>query len=234
MKSIKYSLVILSIIGFVISAGAQENEEKEMKFLFGKGNEINISGFGGPFVGFTSMGDEFAVTTGGGGAVLFNQSFYIGGYGEGIATIHEIDFTYVPHGATHNTTLNNLKQNFGHGGFWIGYIHKSHQAIHWGISSKLGFGSVTLNEGTFRTDRNDDFAWDNVFVANPQIEVEMNLLKWFKINLGFGYQFVTGFNKEYPLLVEGKTDPVYKKYFDSKDFNKPIGHITFCFGWFTN
>ncbi len=123
-----------------------------------------------------------------------------------------------------------MHTHFGHGGLWLGYIHNPHKALHWSISTKVGFGSISLSEDTFDHENWNDFEYDNVFVLNPQVEVEMNLTQWFKVNLGIGYQLVTGVNKEYE-LQEGN-EIVLKKFFDQKDFSKPIGHITFCFGWF--
>ncbi len=46
-----------------------------MQYLFSGDSDISITGFGGPMVGFTAIGDEFEVNVGGGGAVLFNQRF---------------------------------------------------------------------------------------------------------------------------------------------------------------
>ncbi|MCF8233182.1 MAG: hypothetical protein K9G67_04455 [Bacteroidales bacterium] len=232
MKTTKLIIGIFALLFSTVRLSAQE--EDGMRYLFGPGDrDISISGFGGPFVGFTAMGDEFAVTSGGGGAVLFNQRFFVGGYGEGVASLHEEDLIIYSRTLGKNVTYPDLKKNFGHGGFWIGYINKPHSVFHWGINSKFGFGAVTLNEGTFGSDHHDDFEYDNVFVISPELVFELNLLKWLRINVGVGYQYVAGINKEYEYqLPDGKTE--YRKYFEPEDFSKPIGHISFLFGWFEN
>jgi len=231
MKTAKWILATALTLG--ILTGVRAQEEKEMKFLINPGQtDISISGFGGPIVGFTMIGDEFAVTTGGGGAAIFNQSFYIGGYGEGLVTRHLVDLVLYDHSIGQNREYSNLHTQFGHGGLWLGYIHNPHNAIHWGISSKVGFGSASLTENTYNHDYSDDLEYDNFFLLSPQIEVEMNLTQWFRLNFGVGYQLVTGLNKEYEF--QDGNQVVLREYFDQSDFNKPIGHVTLCFGWFNN
>lgn len=231
MKGIGIILGMAMVLWMAQSGKSQE--DGKMRYIFSGEQEINISGMGGPTVGFTSIGDEFAVTAGGQGAVLFNQKFFIGGYGEGVATIHERNYAIYSSFLDDNKIYNDLNMQLGHGGFWLGYIHNPNRAVHLGLSSKFGFGAISLFEGQFHADRAEDFAYDNVFVVNPQIEVELNLLKWMKMNVGFGYQLVAGINKEYK-FKDSHGDVVLEKYFDQGDFNKPIGHITFLFGWFTN
>ena len=117
--------------------------------------------------------------------------------------------------------------DFGHGGFWIGYIHKAQNPVHFAVTSKLGWGSITLNENY-----SDHFYYsgsefnDNVFVIQPQIEADFNFTKWMKMNIGAGYRFVTGVNKKYP------SGNGFKQLYDSKDFNKPEITLSFLFGWF--
>lgn len=229
----KPGIILSLLIVFGLTPALKSQEEGKMRYIFSGDQEINISGMGGPAVGFTSVGEEFAVTAGGQGAVLFNHKFFIGGYGEGLATIHERDYSIYSSYLDDNEKYYNMNMQFGHGGFWFGYIHNPHQAVHLGLSSKFGFGAISLFEGHFHAGRDEDFAYDNVFVVNPQIEVELNLLKWMKLNVGMGYQLVAGINREYEFKDE-HGDVVLRKYFDQDDFNKPIGHITFLFGWFSN
>jgi hypothetical protein len=221
---------LLPIIGIV----AQEQDQKNMKYLFSGNTDISITGFGGPMVGFSSIGDEFEVSVGGGGAILFNQKFFIGGYGIGTASSHERNLSIYVEEIGTNETYENLSTGLGHGGFWLGYIHNPHQPIHLGISTKIGFGSITLDQrnSQFNSDHNEKFESDNVFVLMPQLELEMNLLKWMKVNLAVGYRYVSGVNKQYPFMENG--DTVYKDYFGKEDFNKVYGNVTIIFGWFSS
>ncbi|MCD4734919.1 MAG: hypothetical protein K8R53_02645 [Bacteroidales bacterium] len=206
--------------------GLFSQEDREPQYLLsGNDGQVHISGFGAPIIGFSSIEGNFAVINGGGGAVLFNQTFYIGGYGMGLSTQHKRNNIEIS-GST--AKYDDLYTRFGHGGFWLGYIHDSHKAVHFGFSTKLGWGSVSLTEQY----NHDDYKWDNVvidnvFVMNPQIEVELNLLKWFKMNVGAGYQFVAGIDRTYT-NPQGNT----VNFFESKDFNKPMVNLSLLFGGF--
>lgn len=65
-------------------------DDKPTQYLFGNG-KTTVNGFGAPIVQFWSKGGDFAVSSGGGGAVLINQTFFIGGYGMGMATEHNVE-----------------------------------------------------------------------------------------------------------------------------------------------
>ena len=82
-----------------------------MKYIFSGQGKTRVSGFGGPIMGFSAIGDEFAFFMGGGGAVLLNQTFYIGAFGEGLTTRH---FTEI---AGNSIFPREGKIDFGYGGF---------------------------------------------------------------------------------------------------------------------
>jgi len=217
MKITNYAMIILFVLSsFTLFA---QEEDKEMQYIFGGQGKTKVSGFIAPIMGFSAIGNEFAFFMGGGGALLLNQTFFIGGFGEGLTTRHftEIDNSnlYSPEG----------KISFGYGGFWLGYIHKSQNPIHFGASTRLGWGSIYYDQDYDKSNNNlpvnKDYL-DNVFVIVPQIEAEFNFFKWMKMNVGIGYRLVAGINKEYSGQL----------IFDKKDFNKPQATLTLCFGYF--
>ncbi|MBN2173293.1 MAG: hypothetical protein JW731_04125 [Bacteroidales bacterium] len=231
MKNIK-TILIGSALAFIgIQTMAQENEEP--RYLLNAWNgKVHVSGFGAYTIGFSQVDDQFAVYNGGGGAVLLNQTFYIGGYGTGLSTRHETGDLTIKDTDGGISTYQNLNTQFGHGGFWLGYLHQSYKAIHFGFSTKLGWGSISLSDDNYNGDFDHDYHYysivnDRVFVVNPQFEVEFNLTKWFKINTGIGYQFVTGIDKTYTTA-----DNNIVKFFDSRDFNQPMLNLSFVFGGF--
>jgi hypothetical protein len=104
---------------------------------------------------------------------------------------------------------------YGHGGFLLGYIIKPNDLIHFGISSKLGWGEIEFYEqlpgdNNFRSD-------DNVFVVHPQVEAEVNFTRWFKVNVGVGYSKAIG---------------VDNVFYDSGDFDGTAIGVSLLFGWF--
>jgi hypothetical protein len=194
------------------------SQEQEMKYLFGGKEKIRVSGFIAPIMEYSAMGDNFAFFMGGGGAILFNQAFFFGAYGEGLTTPYEKEIIINPLQSWKTTQ----QIEWGHGGFWLGYIHRSNAPIHAGISTKLGWGSIDIYDQDFNHS-STEFR-DNVFVIIPQLEAEFNFFKWLKLNVGVGYRVVTGIDKKYSWSDE--------LIYDKKDFNKPEATMTLMFGFF--
>lgn len=221
MKKTFYLLIIFSLLTGMIKLYAQE-EEATTQFLLSE--KTVFSGFGSPFVEFSSINDEFAVCAGGGGALMIDQTLFIGGYFEGLTTNHYMNDMKTIVG------IEKPKVSFEHGGFWLGYVYKHKKAIHGGLSMKLGWGEIDL-DGDDDDDGEDDpdskFA-DNIFAISPQVEMELNLAAWFKINIGVGYRFVTGINATY---LDDSNNHV--KLYNTNDFASPIGTISLLFGGFT-
>jgi hypothetical protein len=177
-----------------------------------------LSGFGAPFVEFSSVNKQFAVCLGGGAAMMINQTLFIGGYFEGIVTNHyREDLQTV-------VDAQRPKISFEHGGIWLGYIYKHKKAIHGGLSTKLGWGEIDLKDGESGNPDSDYDYRDRIFTIQPQVEMEFNMTEWFKINVGAGYRFVTGIDATYQ--IEG--NPV--NFYENSDFNSFVGTITLVFG----
>lgn len=221
----KKVLVLMTAILLVNIVKGQE--EKPTQYIFGNNGKTSVTGFGAPIVQFWSKGGEMAVSSGGGGAVLINQTFFFGGYGLGMATEHNVENLKVIQSGGNTVNYPTLRTNFGSGGFWLGYIHHHKEAIHWGISTKVGWGVISMMDADFETDMHNGIGVDGVFVFIPQIEMEMNINRWFKINIGAGYQMVNGVNKTYT-----NTNNQVVNYYNSSDYNSPQASISFLFGGF--
>ncbi len=156
-------------ISFLFELRAQE--EPEIQTLFGE-RQIHISGFGGPFMNFSTLDGKFAHLMGGGGGILIND-FFFGGYGIGLTNSIEYGDTREELG-------------FGHGGFWLGYNIMSRKLIHPSFHTQLGWGKITqrLPSG------GPVSKGDNIFVIIPTLEVEINITKYFKISAGGNYRFI--------------------------------------------
>lgn len=230
MKNFKFYFVLTFL--FMTTGVLMAQESEEPRYLIGnKDGEVNVSGFGSYFIGFSSLYGDVAVYNGGGGAVLLNQSVYFGGYGLGLSTRHGVESITLEDYDGHYETYDDLNTKFGHGGFWIGYLHKSYKPVHFGASTKIGWGSIALENDYVDPNFNEysyyQIVTDNVFVINPQVEVELNLLRWFKINASAGWQFVTGVDKTYTNEAGESV-----QFFKASDFNKPMFNLAFMFGGF--
>jgi hypothetical protein len=216
MKKTLHLIIILSLIAGMSKIHAQDEEEAIQTIL---SDEIVFSGFGSPFVEFSSVNDQFAVILGGGGGLMVNQSVFIGGYFEGLMTnhyredLHTIVDTEKP------------KISFEHGGIWLGYVYKHQKAVHGGLSMKLGWGEIDLKDSENGNPDSDYDYRDRIFNIQPQVEIEFNMTRWFKINVGAGYRFVTSIDATYGNSPGDQVD-----FYDINDFNSPVGTISLIFG----
>jgi len=192
------SLLLIFILSITYLTSFGQNSRP--KTLIGSDPE-EISGFGGALFSFTTINGRLSTLTGGGGAILFDNTFFIGGYGLGLTG----DIRQTLEGES-------FSSNFGHGGFWLGYNIRPSDLIHFGIDTKLGWGSIETKSSSLADDINDD-----VFVFNPSGFVEANISYWFKVNAGVGFQ---------------KTIGVDNDFFKKSDFDGPSFNISLLFGWF--
>ena len=107
-----------------------------------------------------------------------------------------------------------IQMDLGHGGFWLGYTYRSHKLVHIFASTKLGWGGIDIE-----IDEDNYSAVDNVFVITPELGVELNVFRWFKIAGTVGYRSVTGVDN----IKAGKSN---------EDFSGLAGTLTFRFGGF--
>jgi hypothetical protein len=199
----KICLVLICVLTFV-SSFAQDEEFKTI-FKKDENNKVRISGFGGPMMIFTCIGDDFAHMMGGGGGIIVGNSFF-GGYGFGMT--NEMQYKY-------NDQYN---LNFGHGGFWIGHFFAINRPIHFNLSVQAGWGNISqgieLDDGDF-----EEVNSNSVFVLTPIAEVELNFSRFFILGVGTSASYVSG---------SGIGDTSYT----AKDFFKPSVYLSFKFGWF--
>jgi hypothetical protein len=196
----------LLLIGLVVLTTLSATAQDRPNTLLGDGVQFT-SGFGGFMIGFSPINGEIKAMSGGGGGILINNAFYLGGYGMGMAedlvvTNNSVDYAV----------------DFSHGGLMMGFIVFPSMITHFGLSSKIGWGEISFDEYHssgigFVNGR----IHDNVFIINPQAEVEVNMTSWFKINGHVGYQLASGVNNF---------------YYTENDFNGATFGLSFLFGWF--
>lgn len=215
--------ITFTLIAFFAILNLRAQEQGEIQYLFGN-KDVRISGFGAPIVEFSSYDGNFAVFNGGGGAVIFDNKFFIGGYGMGMSTQANFPDIY---SENQNLQSDELQVSFGHGGLWLGYNIMPKNPIHFVVSLKAGGGAASIVDTEFDYEEYEHFI-DYVGVFKPQVDVELNLLRWFKISFGAGYRYVAGIGSSTYFNQDGEE----VRYFNKNDFNAPYGSITFLFGGF--
>ncbi len=175
----------------------EETEEKqEQETLIGGG--IDSGGFGALVFRFGEVGDQFATVAGVRGGWIINHQFVIGLGGYGLASEVCLD-------DERDCFLRELE--FGYGGFEFEYIGLWNRVVHYNAHLLIGGGGVTFF----------NFATDGVFVAEPVVNLELNVAKWFRINAGAGYRIVAGVD----------IGP-----FENSDLSGFFGNLAFKFGSF--
>lgn len=179
----KLLLTILLTIGSVVYAQEQT--------LMGQ-EEISNGGFGAPVIKFTSINSKFGILVGGRGGWIIDHSIILGGAGYGL--VNNVEGTLVSGG-------NKMLLNFGYGGFDIGYIISWDKMVHTSVNILIGGGVVG-----HRIDYNVlNWNWsisdlgvintNQFFIAEPEIDVELNIVKFLRIDVGASYRFISGINR---------------------------------------
>lgn len=230
MNSTKFLIsAIIAILTFTNPLSAQEKDEPQYLFDL---KTVKLSGFGSIITELSSIDGNLGVSRGGGGALLFNYNYFWGFYSTSLESNHLREDIYpTDHNPTSNPLLpryTDLQLSFENNSMWFGYINDYKKVIHWGANVKLGHGSIGLYDKDIRFDNRDILYRDNVFIASPEIEIEFNIVRWFKVNMGVGYRFVAGIdNKSYTNI-----DGAQKLFYKNNQFNSPYATLKLMFGGF--
>lgn len=180
---------------------AQETDEKEpqekpQEDTLIKGG-IDSGGFGALVFRFGEVADQFATLRGVRGGWIINHQFVIGaglyGVSNGICLDDDRDCRF-------------RELEFGYGGFEFEYIGLWNRVAHYTLQLLIGGGWV-----------GDGGEWKEAFVAEPVANLELNVTKWWRINVGAGYRIVAG-------LDAGSLE--------SSDLSSVFGNVEFKFGSF--
>jgi hypothetical protein len=82
----------------------------------------------------------------------------------------------------------------GYGGFLVRYSVFTGGPLYGSVGGLVGAGATTLRRDTgsdLREDLRDD-AIDSFFVFEPQLSVQVDLLRWMRIGLQGGYRITSG------------------------------------------
>lgn len=227
-KNLAIGLFLITL-AFCNSLSAQDNEEPQYLIDL---KTVRFSGFGSTINQLSSVAGDFGVCSGGGGALLLNYTYYIGFYSTELESNHYHEDLYP---SDYNPSTNplppsvtDLQLYMENNGLWLGYIHNYKNLVHWGANLKIGHGMVGLYDRNKHFYHRDLIFKDNLFVASPEIEAEVNITRWFKVNVGVGYRFTTGFDDQTYTNALGEQKSLYK----SSQFSSPYASVKLMFGCF--
>jgi hypothetical protein len=176
-------MVLSSFPARAQSATSEKAEDAGAPPLFS--SVQHVGGYGGPSILYSRVAGEDGVLVGGEGAVLLDHRLALGGAGYGWTrdTSGPADVDGVPRDLV-----------LGYGGFLARYSLFTGGPLYGSFGILVGAGALTLrrdSENDLREDARDD-ASDSFFVFEPQLSVQVNLLRWMRIGLQGGYRITSG------------------------------------------
>ena len=138
----------------------------------------------------------------GGGIGMVIDNMFIGAYGLGSADYENWlrgDDSFV---------------DLAHGGLWFGYNYKTYKLLHLFTSAKVGWGAINFDPDW---DFNRRGEVDGVFVITPEVGVEVNVTRWFRLAGTLNYRIV---------------NDVEQTGYTNSDFSGVNFGLTMRFGWF--
>lgn len=207
----KKLFTLLLIALFVQTGFAQEEvKDDDMKTVFNKENLKFTGGYIAPEIKVSNVHEDISMFIGGKLGFTMNEKFSVGLAGYGLVN-------------NSNFYIDALNQDasigFGYGGLNMEYTLFSNKVVHFTIPVVVGAGGVYLYEDDGDYFNND---WDEIensaaFVVEPGLTVELNLFKYFRVDIGASYRYVSG------------TDLLYleDEYLSDLSYN-----VTFKFGFF--
>ena len=174
------------------------------------GGDVEFGGYGGPVVQFTSLNKQLGVLVGGGGGVVIGHTLSLGGAGYGL--VNNVTEDVAPAATPY--------LNLGYGGVYLRYINSSNALVHFTAGVLIGGGGAGFRDDV--ADGNEpntgrDTLSDAFFIAEPDLEAELNVARWLRITLGGSYRLVSG------LRVAG---------LGNDDISGPSARMTLKFGSF--
>jgi hypothetical protein len=148
------------------------------------GKNADNGGYGGLVWKLTSIKGNSASIAGARGGWIINHTFAIGG--GGYSTISDIKAEVL------NEDNEPLYIILDYGGLELEYIHNSNRLIHWTFHTLLGGGGVRLIEH----DSDHEIESNNLFVIEPSLDIDLNIINWFRLGMGVSYRLVAGLDSD--------------------------------------
>jgi len=180
-------LILSILIFFCLNISyAQDANNKQIKTIFGN-SKVN-GGYGAPIYRFGFINSNSAFINGGRGAWLINHRLAFGGAGYSFSTKIMYD----------NLNQQNFQLSGGYGGLLIEPILLYKLPIHLTFPVVFGAGGISY---VVKDYFNQNYVVDvkPFFVVEPGLELELNMLQFFRMDFGVYYRFTNS-----PILYDSK------------------------------
>lgn len=187
MTTLQRFTLLTLVLGFLSTPllVALPDSTSTVKTIFGN-EPFTSGGFGAPVLKVTAIDGQTSLFVGGRGGWVINKTFVLGGGGYGLVT-------HTPIAGLSRTSL-----QLGYGGGELEYILASDEAIHASFMMLIGAGGAQMHLDSVNSGMNNwergNLASTTFFVFEPQVNVEVNLTRWFRIGAGVSYRYTNGAN----------------------------------------
>jgi len=230
MKTKLISILLIALL-FGTAVYSYSQEDEEMKLLFKPKHEKSSNGGYGAFqFGWTQVDGQSAITVGGRGAWIANHYFALGLAGNGFYS-NTNDF---PNNTNHTYALYG-----GYGGILIEPIDASMSTVHVSFPMIFGGGGVVASSYNMydMTYSNYDYYYNNYyddvtpyFIFQPGVEMEINIVKFFRLALGVSYKITSGVDLQYKYFDDN--NQIQTININRKAMDGLVATLTFKFGMF--
>ena len=187
MKQISFLFILLAVLAMPGLSQNDSNNDPEIKTLFGNKPRSN-GGYIGLGIGYTQLDGQDAFTTTFRGGWIINHGFVLGLSGTGFSN----DF-YLNHNP--GTEYSSLQG--GYGGLLFQPILFPEFPVHVSFPITLGAGGVAaLHSHYYEAFDASYYLEDESFflLAEPGVELELNIIKFIRASFGVSYRFTTPLN----------------------------------------
>jgi hypothetical protein len=182
-------LVGLMTLGIMAISYGQEEKSDEMQTIFGNSDhKISHGGYAAISVGYTQIDGEDVMTLGAHAGWLIDHHVTIGLAGNALMNSVYLDGYWPDKGGYYLVG--------GYGGFFVEPVIAPNFPVHISLPILIGGGGLTLNDQTWH-----DYQWENneftpydydaFFVIEPEVEIELNVVKFFRVAFGASYRYTS-------------------------------------------
>lgn len=184
---VRIFLFFLIFTGLSPALMAQRSSKQDLQTLYkNTDRKTEHGGYAALSVGYMELEGQDVLTLGGRAAWIIDHNVAIGLAGKSMIN------TILLEGYWEDTTDSYYLVG-GYGGIFIEPIILPKYPVHITAPFLIGAGWLTLNEYTWYS----PYDWDTFFIVEPGLEMELSLLKFFRISLGVSYRYTTNLRMKY-------------------------------------
>ena len=219
----KSKVVIVCAIIWLSATSLFAQNKDNRYHNFGSERNWKIQVYAGPLAALSNVEGVLAADLGATGGFIYKKKFIASLYGQKMVTGHTRTNLSI---SDYPTSTEGEIKMIQVGGI-AGYIFKPEALLHWGVSSSVGVGKLELRVNDPVTMEPGKTYSDRIFIVIPRFFAEINMTKWFKINVTGGYRFPGKVNSYYT-NQSGEEVLV----FDKSDYTQPEFSVSLLFGTF--